>query len=207
MGIAGCSGAGKGYLVDLLVESVPSGSVAVLHADAYYNDQADVPIKERELVNYDVPAAIEHALLVQHMDALVGGQSVEQPVYDFANHTRTAKTQQVAAAPVIVVEGLFVLVEEAIRKRLDLAVFVDAPLNLCFARRSERDARERGRSPGSVAAQCKDSVKAAAIDLIQPSRQRADLIVPNGQLARLDRPVAVLAAYVAALAGSESPRR
>lgn len=193
IGLAGGTGSGKTTVSGVLVRAA-AGQAAVVPQDAYYKDQPDVPLKEREVTNYDEPAAFDLPLLLQHVDALKAGRAVERPVYDFAQHRRAPQTVALPPAPVVLIEGILVLHEPALRARMDLKVFVDAPPDERFIRRMQRDVRERGRTPDSVIEQYRQTVKPMHDLFVQPSKQHADLIVPEG--GQNEAAMAVLTAFV-----------
>jgi uridine kinase len=180
IGLAGGTGSGKTTASDVLVRAA-AGQAAVVPQDAYYKDQPHVPLAEREVTNYDEPAAFDLPLLLQHIDALKASRAVERPVYDFAQHRRAPQTVALAPAPVL-------------RARMDLKVFVDAPPDERFIRRMQRDVQERGRTPDSVIEQYRQTVKPMHDLFVQPSKQHADLIVPEG--GRNEAAMAVLTAFV-----------
>lgn len=193
IGLAGGTGSGKTTVGDVLVRAA-AGQAAVIPQDAYYKDQPEKPFAEREVTNYDEPAAFDLPLLLQHVDALKAGRPVDRPVYDFAQHRRADTTVTLAPAPVVLIEGILVLHEPALRARMDLKVFVDAPPDERFIRRMQRDVRERGRTPDSVIEQYRTTVKPMHDLFVQPSKQHADLIVPEG--GQNAAAMAVLTAFV-----------
>ncbi len=142
VGIAGGTASGKTWLANYLKERLGADAVCISQ-DWYYKDQSAAKGAEELALNFDHPGAIETSLLVEHLDALRGGQAVDAPRYDFATHARTGRTARLKAAPVVIIEGIFVLHEEAILRRLDHSVFVEVPDGVRFARRLERDAAER----------------------------------------------------------------
>ena len=203
LGLAGGSGAGKTTLVDGLTERL-GDDASVLWFDEYYHDLAHLPVERRAIVNYDHPDSLDDALLVDHLDGLLAGRPVDVPIYDFATHTRTGRTRRLEPRPVVVVDGILVLAVPALRRRLDLAVFVDAPAEVRLARRMDRDVRERGRTTASVQAQFEATVSPMHEAFVGPSAVHADLRVDGtGDLAanldtvmaavdraRFDRPAA-----------------
>ena len=194
IGLAGGTGSGKTTVADAIV-AAGDGRVAILPHDAYYRAQEGVPYEARALTNYDEPSAFDTELLIVQLDELIHGRAVERPVYDFAGHRRSDQVVRTAPSPVLVVEGILVLHEPALRERMDLKVFVDAPPDERFIRRLERDVQERGRSAESVIAQYRRTVKPMHDLFVEPSKQHADLIVPEGGRNRVA--LDVLTGYVA----------
>ncbi len=187
--IAGPSCVGKTSLANLLAERL---SAPILPMDAYYRDLADLPVEERCKFNFDVPDSIDHVLLRQNLAGLAAGQPVQRPVYDFTIHTRAPHTQTVAPAPYLIVEGLFALYWEDIRPLLGTKVFMDAPDNICLARRQLRDVRERGRTLDYVNHQYARTVRPMAELYILPTRRFADVVV-SGEVSLSDSAELVLA--------------
>lgn len=180
IGLAGGTGSGKTTVAKALLAEAGPGNALLLPQDAYYRAQGDMPFEARVLTNYDEPSAFDTELLVQHVDRLVAGESVERPVYDFAQHDRSEATLTLAPAPIIIVEGILVLFDPHLRERMQLKVFVDAPPDERFIRRLERDVEERGRSAQSVIAQYRRTVKPMHDLFVEPTKQYADLILPEG---------------------------
>ena len=194
IGLAGGTGSGKTTVAEAIVDAAGAGNVTILPQDAYYLAQADIPPAARAMINYDEPTAFDNDLLVEHVDALVQGRPVERPVYDFERDDRSSETVTLLPAPVLVVEGILVLHEPTLRERFTLKVFVDAPPDERFIRRLERDVRERGRRAESVIAQYRRTVKPMHDLFVEPTKQHADLIVPEGGRNRVA--LDVLASYV-----------
>ena len=174
LGLAGGSGAGKTTLVDGLTSRL-QGDVSVLWFDEYYHDLLHLSPEQRAAVNFDHPDSLDQVLLIEHLDGLLAGRSVDVPIYDFATHTRTGRTRRVEPRPVVVVDGILVLAVPDLRSRLDLAVFVDAPAEVRLARRMYRDVRERGRTTASVRAQFEATVAPMHEAFVDPSAEYADL--------------------------------
>lgn len=179
IGLAGGSGSGKTTIAEEVVERL-DGRVALLHHDAYYRNRVELSFEERTRVNYDHPQSLETELLIAHLRALRLGRAVEHPVYDFSSHLRSDETIRIEPAPVVVVEGILVLSEPALRSELDLKIFVDTDADLRLARRIERDLAERGRSVDSVINQYFATVRPMHVEFVEPSRRHADLIIPEG---------------------------
>ncbi|MBL4672683.1 MAG: uridine kinase [Arenicella sp.] len=182
--IAGASASGKTLFAQTvykeLLAELEGRPLAVLEEDAYYRDQSHLEMSVREQTNYDHPKAFEHELLVEHILALKSGKDVDVPVYDFANHTRGAGIRHVQAAEFVIVEGILLLSDPALRQLFDVRVFIDTPLDICLLRRIERDTQERGRSFQSVAEQYKATVRPMYYEHIEPSKQHAHIVVTGG---------------------------
>ena len=179
IGIAGGTGSGKTTLTEGIVRRFGE-QVAVLRHDDYYLPHDERPFEQRRRLNYDHPAAFETALLVRQLDALCAGQTVLCPVYDYAQHTRAAAVRRVCPAPVIVVEGILVLAEPELCRRMDIRIFVDTDADVRILRRILRDVEERGRSVRSVVDQYLSIVKPMHEQFVEPSRRNADIIIPEG---------------------------
>jgi uridine kinase len=181
IGVAGGSASGKTSLAKRLKrEFEETNSVVIIRQDDYYKDQAEMTMEERLKVNYDHPFAFDNDLLAKHLGELRNGQTVDMPTYDFIEYTRSAVVEKLEPHDVIVVEGLFVLEDEAIRKNLDIKLFVDTPADVRFIRRLNRDVRDRGRSLDSVITQYMNTVRLMHDQFIEPSKRYADVIVPEG---------------------------
>lgn len=180
IGIAGGSGSGKTTIAESIVRSVGPESVVLIQQDAYYRDQRDVPLEQRAKVNYDHPDSMETELLVHHLSELRAGRAIERPVYDFTIHTRAAETVRVEPRPAVIVEGILVLYEAALRAAMDLKVYVDTDADLRLARRWERDITERGRTFESVRQQYLETVRPMHLQFVEPSKRYADIVIPEG---------------------------
>lgn len=179
IGIAGGSGSGKTTLADRLCSHFGT-RIARIAYDNYYRAQDDIPLCERQKTNYDHPEALETELLISHLDALVRGECAELPTYDFANHTRARKTEILSPRPIILVEGILLFCDTALRDRLGLRIFVDTDADIRLARRIRRDVEERGRTLSSVLLQYEQSVKPMHEAFVEPSKRHAHIIVPEG---------------------------
>src|SRR5262245_40421075 len=175
IGIAGGTGSGKSTIAQNLAEGLPGGTAQIVDHDAYYRDLAHQPFEERVKVNFDHPDALETELLVKHLDLLREGKPIDVPLYDFATHTRKKETRRVVPSPVIIVEGILVFVEEALRQRLDVKIFVDTDADIRVFRRIRRDLEQRGRSFQSIRDQYYKSVRPMHIQFVEPSKRWADL--------------------------------
>jgi uridine kinase len=173
VGIAGPSGSGKTTLARLIVERLPGGAV-LFPLDAYYRDQAGVPEEE---LNVDEPGAFEHDLIVEHLKLLRSGMPVQQPIYDYATHTRAPVRRPVNPLPNLVVEGIFALYWPELRNLFTTSVFLSLDHTQCLERRIDRDARERSRSRTAVVYHYERSVRPMYDQHIHPTREHATLVL------------------------------
>ena len=180
IGVAGGSGSGKSTVTRQVLASIGPDMAAVVFQDDYYLDQTHMSPEERRKTNYDHPQAFDWPLMMQQVQALRRGESIEMPEYDFANHNRSSKTITVKPAPVIVIEGLFALFDADLRKMMSLKVFVDTAADVRFIRRLQRDMAERGRSAESVINQYMETVRPMHKQFIEPTKRYADVILPHG---------------------------
>ena len=180
IGIAGGSGSGKTTIAQSIVEAIGHDDVTLIQHDAYYRDQTHLPVDERAKVNYDHPDSMESDLLVAHLKQLIAGTAVERPVYDFTVHNRAPDTVRVEPKQAIIVEGILVLYESALREIMDLKVYVDTDADLRIARRWERDIKERGRTFDSVRDQYISTVRPMHLQFVEPSKRYADIVIPEG---------------------------
>ncbi|MBA3886792.1 MAG: uridine kinase [Acidobacteria bacterium] len=180
IGVAGGSGSGKTTVINRIVQSIGDDQVTVLEHDRYYRDRNALRLEERAALNYDHPDSLETDLLVRHVHALRDGQPVEAPVYDFARHARQEVTETLTARKAIIVEGILIYTDAALRKLMDVKVFVDADADTRFIRRLQRDTTERGRTVASVIEQYLGTVKPMHLEFVEPSKRYADIIIPVG---------------------------
>jgi len=180
IGVAGGSGSGKSTVTRQVLASVGPDMASVLYQDDYYLDQSHMSPEERRKTNYDHPQAFDWPLMVQHLQALRRGEAIEMPSYDFTQDNRASKTIHLKPAPVIVVEGLFALYDADLRKMMSLKIFVDTAPDVRFIRRLQRDMAERGRTAESVINQYMDTVRPMHKQFIEPTKRRADVILPHG---------------------------
>lgn len=176
-GICGGTGAGKTTLTRRLMERLDPGTASVLAYDAYYRDLSHLPFAERRRRNFDHPDSLDSELFLKHLDALRAGVDVDVPVYDFSTHTLSGRYERVAAAPLVLVEGILLLALAEATERLDYSVFLDVPEELRLQRRVQRDMAERGRPEDHVRRQFAATVAPMHDAYVQPSRRRADRIV------------------------------
>jgi uridine kinase len=180
VGVAGGSGSGKTTVVRRIIESIGDDQVTVLEHDRYYRDRNDLRLEERAALNYDHPDSLETDLLVRHLYELRAGRPVHVPEYDFARHARQADTATVLPRKAIIVEGILIFTDAALRALMDVKVFVDADGDTRFIRRLQRDISERGRTVPSVIEQYLGTVKPMHLEFVEPSKRYADIIIPVG---------------------------
>ncbi|MDK2886272.1 MAG: uridine kinase [Thermosipho sp. (in: thermotogales)] len=180
IGIGGGTGSGKTTVANKINEIIGKENCVILPMDNYYRDMSHVPLEERKKYNYDHPDMIEHSLMVNHLNDLVNNKKIQLPEYDFAQYTRTGNYIELSPKPVIIVEGIFALYYEELRKYYDLSIFVDAENDVRFIRRLERDIKERGRTIESVINQYLNLVKPMHDAYVEPTKKYADLIIPRG---------------------------
>nr|WP_295783263.1 uridine kinase [Rhodoferax sp.] len=180
IGVAGGSGSGKSTVTREVLASIGPDMAAVVMQDDYYLDQSHMSPPDRRKTNYDHPQAFDWPLMVQHVQALLHGQAIEMPEYDFAADNRSSKTITVKPAPVIVFEGLFALYDADLRAMMSLKIFVDTSADVRFIRRLQRDMTERGRSAESVINQYLETVRPMHKQFIEPTKRNADVILPHG---------------------------
>jgi uridine kinase len=180
IGIAGGSGSGKSTVARKVAEALSRSSVAFLDMDAYYRNFAHLPMEERKRVNWDHPESFDTELLASQVRELCAGRSVDKPVYDFVSHTRSARTERVNPADVLVLDGILLFVDQVIRDLCDVKVFVDADADIRLIRRLKRDVQKRGRMLEEVIAQYLETVHPMHLQFVEPSKRYADVIVPRG---------------------------
>jgi uridine kinase len=180
VGIAGGTGSGKTTVVNKLMNVFPNGEVIVIPQDAYYKDSGQIPLEERQKINFDHPDSLEFSLLIDHLNQLKKGKSVEMPIYSYLTCLRSKETITVNPARVVLVEGILILADPGLRKILDIKVFVDADADDRLGRVITRDIVERGRSVLKVLKRYHDTVKPSHLQFIEPSKRYADIIIPGG---------------------------
>lgn len=192
IGIAGGSGSGKTTVAQEILQRVGPDRIAFLQHDSYYKDLSGLPPAQRAEVNFDHPNSLETELLIHHIACLRDARAVEVPIYDFSKHSRTATTFTVQPRTVILVEGILIFTEAALRNMFDVKIFVDTDSDLRFIRRLERDLAERGRTTESVIKQYQLTVRPMHMEFVEPSKRYADVIIPEGghNTAALDMVVA-----------------
>ena len=179
IGIAGGTGSGKTTLMKNLIERF-GDVITVLSHDNYYRRLDHLTMDERNKINYDEPAALETELMVEHLRQLREGNPIDCPVYDFTIHNRSEETLRITPQKVIIVEGILIFAEEALRELMDIRIFVDTDADVRLCRRIKRDVNKRGRSLESVLLQYQTTVKPMHEKYVEPSKKYANIVVPEG---------------------------
>jgi uridine kinase len=180
IGVAGGTGSGKTTVAQEILKRAGTARISLIQHDAYYKDLGDLPLAQRALKNFDHPDALDNGLLIVHLNALKAGKAIEMPIYDFTTHTRTGQTRRMEPNRVILVEGILIFADEALRRLMDVKVYVDTDPDIRFIRRLERDIAERGRTMESVIHQYLATVRPMHQEFVEPSKRYADIIIPEG---------------------------
>jgi uridine kinase len=167
--------------------------VAVIEHDAYYRDRPDLGYEHRCTLNFDHPDALDNELLLLHLQALKAGQGIDKPQYNFRTHRRKSETVRIEPHPVVIIEGILIFVEKALRHLMDIKIFVDTDPDIRVLRRLKRDINERGRDFDSVRRQYYETVRPMHLEFVEPSKRYADLIIPEGNRGNLDIALEILA--------------
>ncbi|HPA86408.1 MAG TPA: uridine kinase [Bacteroidales bacterium] len=180
VGIAGGTGSGKTTVVKKVVERLANEKVIVIPQDAYYKDNGNIPLEERQKINFDHPDSLEFSLLADHLVRLRRGESIQMPIYSYLTCLRANETITVLPARVAIVEGILILADPVLRDLFDIKVFVDADADDRLGRVIQRDIVERGRSVMMVLDRYHDTVKPSHLQFIEPTKRYADIIIPGG---------------------------
>jgi len=180
IGIAGGTGSGKTTVVKRIIDSLPKDEVALIPQDSYYKDSSNVPVEERQNINFDHPNAFDWDLLSKHIAMLKKGESIEQPIYSYLTCTRQRETVHVEPKEVIIIEGIMALSDRRLRNLMDLKFFVDADPDERLIRVIQRDVLERGRTAEAVMERYMKVLKPMHLEFIEPCKRYADLIIPQG---------------------------
>jgi len=180
LGIAGGTASGKTLVARRVVEDLGSSEVVIIDQDSYYREMGHLSEEERARINYDHPDAFDREFLLEHMQTLLRGQPIDKPVYDYKHHMRLAETFRIEGHSVIIMEGILVLEDPALRRLMDIKVFIDTDADLRLIRRIRRDVRDRGRSLESILTQYEEQVRPMYEQFIAPSKRYADIIIPEG---------------------------
>jgi len=180
IGMAGGSGSGKTSVALKVQSFFPYERVEILSHDSYYRDNSELPMSDREKINYDHPAAFETELLLEHLDTLREGHGVKQPIYDYETHSRSEDGVKVGPADIVLLEGILVLEDARLRERMDIRIFIDADADERFIRRLQRDVKSRDRNIDSIISQYTRTVRPMHLQFVESSKRYADLIIPEG---------------------------
>jgi uridine kinase len=180
IGICGGTGSGKTTVVNKILDILPENQVAILSQDSYYKDSSNLSLEERKSVNFDHPDAIEFDLLLDHINELKKGHTIQKPIYSYITCTRSTETIPVESKDVILIEGILLFTDERIRNICNIKVFVDAPADERLMRVIKRDTVERGRDIEQTLKRYLDTVKPMHEQFIEPTKRFADIIVPLG---------------------------
>ncbi len=182
--VVGASASGKTLFAqtvyDELLPELGSNGISIIKEDAYYRCQDHLPLEKRLATNYDHPSAFEHELLQEHLQCLVKGEQVHSPIYCYKNHTRTKETNILHPTPIILIEGIMLLSNAALRRCFDIKVYMDTPLDICLIRRIKRDTVERGRTLESITNQYTETVRPMYYQHIEPAKTFADIVITRG---------------------------
>ncbi|MBR1571510.1 MAG: uridine kinase [Lachnospiraceae bacterium] len=179
IGIAGGTGSGKSTFTNKIKEAF-ADDTTVIYYDNYYKAQDELPFEERKLQNYDHPDAFETDLLLEHLQKLRNGESVECPIYDYTIHNRSKEVTVIKPSPVIIIEGILVLQDERLRNQMDIKVYVDADADERILRRVIRDVEERGRDLQGIVDQYLTTVKPMHYVYVEPTKAMADVVINSG---------------------------
>jgi len=186
IGVSGPSGSGKSLFSKKISEDLSNNqNTVIISEDGYYRDATELTFLERSVKNYDHPDAFEHELLAEHLLQLKSGKTINVPKYDYINHLRKEESIHTEAAPVIILEGILLFNEKALRNLIDIKIYMDSALDICLSRRIHRDSTDRKRDITSIISQYNNHVRPMYLKFIEPSRKYADIIVPNGGLNRI----------------------
>lgn len=180
IGIAGGTGSGKSTVAREIFRSFPSEKICIIMQDSYYKDQSNLSFEDRIRTNYDHPNAFDTELLISHLKDLLDGKKIEKPIYDFTVHNRKTEVEIVEPREIIILEGILILDDKALRDMMDVRIYVDTDADLRILRRLVRDIRDRGRTMESVIEQYLTVVRPMHLQFIEPTKRYADLIIPEG---------------------------
>ena len=180
IGIAGGTGSGKTTVTNKILELLDIERILVIQHDSYYRDLSSHRGLTPDKVNFDHPDSLETGLLVAHLKELRDGKAIRQPIYNFTTHLRLAETRQIEPREIIIIEGILIFADKALRDLMDIKIFLDTDADERLIRRIRRDILERGRSVDSVMSQYMNTVKPMHLEFVEPSKHWADMIIPRG---------------------------
>ena len=202
VGVAGGTGSGKTTVAAEILRRAGMDHISLIQHDAYYKDLSDLPVAQRAMQNFDHPDALDNDLLIAHLQELKAGRPVEVPIYDFTTHARTTRTLRVESHRVILLEGILIFSDKALRRLMDVRIYVDTDADIRFIRRLQRDIAERGRTMESVIHQYLATVRPMHQEYVEPSKRHANIIIPEGGFNEVA--VEMIAARIRALLGGET---
>lgn len=179
IGVVGGSGSGKTTVARAIHEATGLDA-AFVDQDAYYRDLAHLTLDERRRVNFDHPDALDNDLLVAQLEQLAAGAAIEKPTYDYALHTRAARTERVEPSSIVIVDGILLFTDARLRDLFDIKLYVDVADDVRFIRRLQRDVEERGRAMDDIIRQYLTTVRPMHLEFVEPSKRHADVILPEG---------------------------
>ena len=180
IGIAGGTGSGKTTVVTKIANSLPQENVTVLPQDAYYKDNSELTVEERQKINYDHPNSIDFNLLLNHIKTLKETKEINQPIYSYITHSRSDDYKVVHPKEILIIEGILVFTNEELRKLCDIKIFVHTDADDRLIRRLKRDITERGRDVEEILNRYEKTLKPMHNQFIEPTMKYADMIVPVG---------------------------
>jgi len=179
LGIAGGTGSGKTTVVERILHELPAEEVTIISQDSYYKQNDHMSYQERCQINFDHPNAIDFDLLIEHLNELKSGRDVEQPIYSFVTHNRIDDKLKTFPKRVVIVEGILIFTNKALRDLFDVKIFVHADSDERLIRRMKRDINERGRDINEVIERYQNTLKPMHQEFIEPTKNYADIIIPN----------------------------
>lgn len=180
IGVAGGTGSGKTSIAKAIKQEIGDDGVVIVEQDSYYHNLTHLPIDERARINFDHPDSIDFDLMRNDLEALQRFEPVELPIYDYTTHTRKTETRNISGHRLIILEGILVLFDQAIRDLMNIKIYIDTPADVRFIRRMMRDVQERDRSFDAVVDQYYATVRPMHDQFVEPTKRFADIIIPEG---------------------------
>lgn len=180
IGLAGGTGSGKTSIAKAIKQEIGDDGVVIVEQDSYYHNLTHLPIDERARINFDHPDSIDFDLMRNDLEALQRFEPVELPIYDYTTHTRKTETRNISGHRLIILEGILVLFDQAIRDLMNIKIYIDTPADVRFIRRMMRDVQERDRSFDAVVDQYYATVRPMHDQFVEPTKRFADIIIPEG---------------------------
>jgi len=179
VGITGGTGSGKTTISEELKKEFGESDIGFISQDSYYNDNGNLSFDEKNKINFDHPDAVDFELMINHLNLLKNGKTINQPIYSFIHHNRTEKTKLLKPKKIMIIEGLLILNNIKLRDLIDLKVFVDAPPNLRFKRRLDRDINQRGRTAEEVVELFNSRLNKMHNLYVEPMKEFCDIVIDN----------------------------